>query len=546
MTRRKTSPVLLSSQPRKPTTAELSQTLAAPAEPLSDLQSTGTIRRAVDDLVPIDWTPARVITVLKNAASLTNAPEFARLAASVERRNAKLRSVLSIRKLAVAGLPIVVEPGGTKLKDRKAAEAVQELLASEAVETAIFHLLDGIYTGYAAAELVWDTTGPLWTIDHIEPVPAAWLSFDKATGRVPLLAPRENGGAWTPLAPSKFIYHAPQLLSGLPVTSGLAYTAAFYSALTSLTLADWTQFVELYGQPLRLGKFPKGDSAAHKKDRDVLKRALQNLGADAWAMIPQEMQIEFVEAATRNASAEVYERLARYLDELLAVLVLGGSLTSGTGNTGSGGSQALGVVHNEVRADLLRADARALAATLRRDLVTPFVRFNFGEDCAIPKVRFHIEEAEDVAALADAVAKLVPLGLQVSQDELRERLGLRAPKAGEDTLNGTTGQAAPAQAAAPTQANRAVPQNAFSGAEQDELDVLIAEYQADPDYLAADAALDAQLLSAIEGASTPEQLVAALVAVVQGADVEAMRGVLTAALTSAKAAGNFGVNIGGK
>lgn len=424
-------------QSRPTAKSELSEHVSEPSESMSNFQVTGSVRKAVDDNMHIEYTPARVVRILKGAASLANPPEFARLAASVERRNAKLRSVLSTRKLAVASLPIVVEPGGTKFKDRKAAEATLELLTSEAVENAIFHLLDGIYTGYAAAETIWNTEGAMWTVERIEPVPAHWLSFDKTDGRTPLLAPKEAGGSWEPFKQKKFIFHAPQLLSGIPITSGLAFTAAFYSALTSVCLQDWTQFVELFGQPLRLGRFPKGNSKEHLADREVLKKALQNLGADAWAMIPDGMQIEFVEAATRNASAEVYERLARYLDEILAGLVLGASLTSGTGNTGSGGSQALGAVHNEVRADILRADARALANTLRRDLVTHFVRFNFGEDVAIPKVRFHIEEPEDVAALAEAVAKLVPLGFRVSQDELRDKLGLRAPKDDEEVLMAT-------------------------------------------------------------------------------------------------------------
>lgn len=535
---------LFTAEQKPATPAELQTRMSEPSEPFSTVQSSGAVRRAVDELMPLDYKPAKVLQVLRGAASLQNAPEFARLAAATERRNAKLRSVLSIRKLAVSGLPLVVEPGGTKLQDRKAAEAVQALLASEPVEEALLHLLDGIYTGYAAAELIWDTTGPLWTVKSIEPVEAHWLSFDKGDGRTPLLAPRDHGGEWQPLMPSKYLFHAPHLLSGIPITRGLAFTAVFYSALTALTMQDWTQFVELYGQPLRLGKFPRGEGKRHQQDVDTLRRALQNLGADAWAMIPQDMQIEFVEAATRSASAEVYERMARYLDELLAVLVLGGSLTSGTGNTGSGGSQALGVVHNEVRADILRADARALANTLRRDLVTPFVRFNFGEGAAIPRVRFHIEEAEDVAALADAVAKLVPLGFQVSQDELRDRLGLRTPKAGEEVLGGAlTAEPTPE----PTkQANTAKFASEDGAAASDEIDALIAEYAEDPAFVAADNALNQSLLSAIEGAGTTAELLAALTAATADTDVESMRAVLTAALTSTRAAGEVGVDIGGK
>ena len=55
---------------------------------------------------------------------------------------------------------------------------------------------------------------------------------------------------------------------------------------------------------------------------------------------------------------------------------------------GDKGSYAAGLVHDGVRMDIVRADARALERTVNRDLIRPLVRFNFGPDANLPRLRF--------------------------------------------------------------------------------------------------------------------------------------------------------------
>lgn len=548
---------------RPPTHAEraaLAEDIALPSEALgaaTDEMPTGQTRRAVDAYTGRgDITPAQALRAM-SAAREGNVAAFVPLALEALRRDPNLRSVMQTRILAVASLPLTVEPGGSKAADRKAAEAVQELLDGGAADGVLEHLLFANYLGFSAAQAVWDTSSERWT-PSLHEVPHAWFVLDKSDARTFYLAPREAGGVPSALPTGKFVVHTPWLVPGNPLASGIAYTAIFYAALKALTARGWSAFAEIYGQPLRLGTYPAGlgATAQGKKDLEVLKRALAGMGQDAWAAIPESLKIEIIEASARNGSAEVFERLCRFVDEQLAKLTLGGSLTSGTGNTGSGGSQALGVVHNELRADIMRADAKSLAGALRRDLVTPFVRWNLGATVAIPRLRFVIEEAEDLTALADAVAKLVPLGWRVSQDELRAKFGLRAPKGEDEVLRPAGAAPAPADAGdagdgftarARAFAHRGrQASHALSGVEADELDHILADFQRDEEYSAADEAGQAQLVAAIERAESVEDLRAALLAVVKTGDVTAMQDALTAPLTIAAAAGEAGVDVGGK
>lgn len=71
--------------------------------------------------------------------------------------------------------------------------------------------------------------------------------------------------------------------------------------------------------------------------------------------------------------------------------LMGETLTSDSG----GGSYAQSKTHDEVRHDLTVADAKALAVTIRRDIIRPLVEFNYGTDADIPFFGFDCHEVED-------------------------------------------------------------------------------------------------------------------------------------------------------
>ena len=196
------------------------------------------------------------------------------------------------------------------------------------------------------------------------------------------------------------------------------------------------RFCEAYGMPLRLGKYHE---TANEKDKEVLWKAVANIASDAAAIIPESMMIEFIEDRTVRGRSEIYRDLVAYIDQQVSIAVLGQTLTTQEGDSGS---YSLGQVHDRVRGDIERSDGRQLAATLRRDLVVPIVQLNRGMRDAYPKVVIEREETMDMQALSDALPKLVPLGLPVAVDEVLVRLGLKRPDENDDVL------AAPAAPAA--------------------------------------------------------------------------------------------------
>ncbi len=55
-----------------------------------------------------------------------------------------------------------------------------------------------------------------------------------------------------------------------------------------------------------------------------------------------------------------------------------------------GSSNAQAQVHNDVRVDILEADAKALANTLNRDLLRPYIDLNFGPQADYPRIELEV------------------------------------------------------------------------------------------------------------------------------------------------------------
>ena len=252
--------------------------------------------------------------------------------------------------------------------------------------------------------------GPLTPTDAAALSP--WNASSKASGQE---APHYRRARWyagtddearigiqpltAPLAPFKFIVHAPKAKAGLPVRGGLARAAGWAYLFKNYVLKDWVTFAEVFGQPLRLGKYSPGATEA---DKQALLSAVANIGTDAAAIIPESMLIEFVETRG-NGGAELYERFCEYLDKQVSKAVLGQTLTTETPRDG-GGSRAAAQVHDSVRRDIMESDARRLGATLTRDLVRPIVDLNLGPQRRYPRIALGLSADNDIKLFADIVA----------------------------------------------------------------------------------------------------------------------------------------------
>lgn len=383
-------------------------------------------------------TPSRLGSLLRRADDGDTEAYFT-LAEEVEERDGHYRSVLSTRKLGVAGADAIVEAASDGARDQRVADAVREAITSQTwFEGVCTDALDALGKGVSILEILWQTSASQWAPVGAEWRDPRWFLWDRDAYTQPLL-PTEANPLGESLAPAKYIVHTPKLKSGIPIRGGLARTAVAGLMLKSYSLRDWSAFIETFGMPLRLGRYDKN---ATEDEKATLLQAVMNIGADAAAIVPESMKIDFQDARGTAGAEKLFAAHADWWDRTVSKLVLGQTMTAD-----SGSSRAQAQVHNEVRLDLRKADGRALAATLNRDLVAPFVALNYGPRVRPPRIRFAIEAPEDLVAYMHAVTSFVELGGEVEASVVRDKLGLPDPKPGAVMLRPKA--SAPASVPAP-------------------------------------------------------------------------------------------------
>jgi len=409
----------------------------------------------------VGLTPEKLIAIQREAEA-GDPYLYLELAEEMEEKDLHYLAVIGTRKQAIAGAELIVTAASEAAADQRAADLVRDFVNGGALdlEGVLYDILDAVGKGFSATEIIWDTAGREWIPKRLVWRDPRWFMFDWISGEELLVrtlrdegplapadgsavAPHYGRARWAsgvdptkgiqpltaPLAPFKFIVHVAKAKAGLPVRGGLARAAGWAYLFKNYVLKDWVTFAEIFGQPLRLGKYSPGATEA---DKQALLSAVANIGTDAAAIIPESMLIEFVE--TRGAGgAEVYERFCEYLDRQVSKAVLGQTLTTETPREG-GGSRAAAQVHDAVRRDIMESDARRLGATLSRDLVRPIVDLNLGPQRRYPQIALGLSADNDVKLFADIVAELADRGLRVGQRAVLRRLGLPEAAADEPLL----------------------------------------------------------------------------------------------------------------
>ncbi len=370
-------------------------------------------------------TPQRLARLLRSAEQ-ADATAYLELAEEMEEKDLHYLSVMGTRKRQVSQLPIEVIAAGDSDDDKADAQLVRDWLDRDLIQAELFDVLDAIGKGYSATEIVWEFTDSTWLPAKLKRRDQRFFEFDRVDGETLLL--RDVNGP-VPLHPHKFIVHYHQAKSGLPIRGGLARAVAWLYMFKNYAIKDWVAFLESYGMPLRLGRYDNGET---ETNISMLLGALADLGSDAAAAIPKTMDIEFVDGKAGTAPKDLWLAKVDFADSQISKAVLGqtGTTDSRQGGIGDGGNK----VHDGVRADIETADAGLVASTLTEQLAKPIVMFNRGQRRRYPRIRIGRPDPIDVKGLTEAATALVPLGVEVDADAVRDRAGLPAPKPGGRVL----------------------------------------------------------------------------------------------------------------
>lgn len=378
-------------------------------------------RRVIEERVAGALIPERLAHILRQA-QLGETRDYLTLAMEMEERYLHYASQLQTRYLALDGItPSVEVPDGVP---SAIGDFVHEIVEDPEFGEMASMTSDGIGKGYAVSETMWE-----YERKRLRPI--KYIFRDQRFFRLDRLTHTEirldidGSFAGEELPTAKFIRHVPRIRAGVTSRAGLARPAAWAFMLQAFTLQDWAGFTEVYGIPMRLGRYNQNASPSDKRE---LLNGLRMFANDGAAIIPEGASVEMFKVEGSHGSA-VFGGLLEYVDASISKLVVGQTMTAD-----SGSSEAQAKVHNEVRLDIIKADCKQRSRTVNRDLIQWAVALNFGPQERYPTVQWPVAEPEDVVGLADSLAKLVPLGLRVGQKEVRGKLGVGAPDGDDDIL----------------------------------------------------------------------------------------------------------------
>lgn len=476
-------------------------------------------------------TPARLASILE-AAEQGDIVQQHELFLDMEEKDAHLYAEMSKRKRAILTVPWSIKPprNASAAEKTQAAELEEMIRDIPNFEDVLLDMMDGVGHGFSCLEIEWQRLGKDWMPKAIQHRPQTWFQLDIETRSE--LRLRDDGYNGAALNPFGWIAHVHRAKSGYIARAGLCRVLSWPYLFKNYSIRDLAEFLEIYGLPLRIGKYPTG---ASDKEKSTLLAAVVGLGHNAAGIMPESMAVEIQEAAKGQEGP--FLAMNQWAESSISKAVLGGTLTSQA--DGKSSTNALGNVHNEVRHDILEADARQIASTLSGTLVHYLVALNRGvtDPRRMPSFELDTSEAEDLALYAEALPKLAGVGAQIPVSWVSERLKIPAPKAGETILGAPKAEPPPEDPAVAI--NRAA-LAAVDVADPTPIDPL-AERLAEEGTDAWKSVLD-QVRNLVDAAPDLATLRDQLLSAYGDLDTTALRKVMQAGFATAALAGRFDVH----
>lgn len=327
--------------------------------------------------------------------------EQASLYELVEEQDPHIFSKLAMRRRAVTGLGWQLHPlEDANQSELDRTEELSDILTNiPRFEDAQYDLTDGIGKGLAALEIDWQT-GSEWTPRGLNFVPQRMFQTDRNTGALMYV----KMGMPEPLREWGWVVHEHRAKSGYIEQAALFRVLAWTYAYKAYNIRDMQRFLEVYGLPLRLGKYPAGIG---KEQRDQLLRAVRNIGNDGAGVVPSTMSIDFITASS-TGNVQDFLNATAYWEEKQSQAILGGELDGKTK------SEARIMIYDKVRREILLHDVRQIAPTVNNQLVRPIALINgmFPVD-RIPVFRYDTEESVDQGKMVKVLNDGAAMGMEI-------------------------------------------------------------------------------------------------------------------------------------
>lgn len=202
---------------------------------------------------------------------------------------------------------------------------------------------------------------------------------------------------------------------------GLLLKAVPYVLLKRGCIGDWAQFVQMFGMPFREYRYSGYDPVTE----ELIKKNAEEIGSAPYIILPDGATITLHEIGnTGQGAGDIFQKLADYCDKQISILILGNTLTTQQGNTGS---YSLGNIHRDTQNEILKDDKMSVIRVLNTTIKP--ILYNLGLPVKDGTFRFtkRVDTNEQLMEV-ELLSAMKKLGAVISDDQIYKAVGIAKPK----------------------------------------------------------------------------------------------------------------------
>ena len=293
--------------------------------------------------------------------------------------------------------------------DVEAAEFVAAQLQRLNFDAVLKAMHWGVFYGLAVGEIMWGIEDGKVVLDNVLVRDRGKFKYDIERQLI-----YTGNGADEAMPPRKFwTFSAGGDTTDNPYGLGLAHFLYWPVLFKKSNVKFWLVGNEKAATSVPHGQYdPRSPSA--EADKQQLLTALTAIKNAAATVTPLGSTIELLKG---EAGTTDYHKLCEYMDEAIALVILGQVMTSQ-----AVGGQYKAEVQDEVKDDIVKADADLLCASFNATIAVWLTEWNF-PGARPPKLWLRTEETKDLQKLAETYAKMAPLGYRPTRAQLEQDFG---------------------------------------------------------------------------------------------------------------------------
>ena len=392
-------------------------------------------------------TPAIVKSIIQMADDFGEVGPLYDLYDRMDRTDARYGGLKKQLANAVTGMPLKFTPAKTSnAKDRSVAQDYMQVMQEVVCRDLDAHdlvrgFIEPYFSGYQLFQLKWRLVDmpygrKMWFPSQLRKVPHDVLKVDvqkdsKTIGEMLVRTDTHPNGLPVSEAPHGSILECQSEYAWSQYSKiGTARQCLPWYIGVQFVQGWWLQHIEQYGAPMRIGRHPRG---INDKDRDRMETFLKMLGRHGYALFPNDMEVQLIEA-NNQGNITTHTDFINKAHQEYAITILGQATT--VGDEGKG-SYANGVISNSIRFEVMK-EAGVLVRKGFDTLADMVLTINYGdvyESRLRPIIQPLVQAMGEMTAKATTFSTLTQAGVPIPSSWPYEHiLGVEAPVDGEEAI----------------------------------------------------------------------------------------------------------------